>query len=959
MNTNRTPGPSALDRVVATAVNGFEVARFGGLRIEVSRAPYDVVAHEPIYRLRHYFPDEADTSRPPVLLVPPLMVVSDIWDVSETNSAVSMLRSEGMDPWVVDFGDPDTEPGGARRTMSDHVLAVVDALARVRAATGQDVHLGGYSQGGVFAYLAAAYLTSAGVASVFSLGAPVEAPQVVGGSVPERLFWDMVGVEGKLLRHTGLPAWAVTQGFKWASPQRRITDDLGFLLALHDRESLLPREATRRFLKREGWIAWSGPALVEFMDVLGTNRLAEGGVVIGDRTVGFSDITCPLLAISGEADTFATPRQVRRIASYAPNAGLYEVVLPVGHFGLPVGGHARAKTWPGVAAWARWVLGEGELPDYVHPMSPLTPEDLAAPTRNAVASLTYGLGLAVETGLGIPQRLVRSGAHAATAVRELSLEAASQAPRLFRMEAMTPQTRVSYAGMLDATARSRGRDVAVLYADRAYTHEAVKQRVDNVVRGLLSAGVRKGEHVGVLMGPRPSAVAAVAALNRIGAVAVMLRAGGDLSRELELGHVTKVIGDVDHLPKTRLSLPTFVLGAGSRKVPRWANDLEKIDPTTVDLPAWYHPNPGRARDLAFILFNGVGGQTRADEVTNGRWATSALAAASASALSGKDTIYSATPLHHPSGLLLTTGAAAASGARLALTAGFDPESFWIEARRYGVTVVPYTWTMLHALVAAEPASEERDHAIRLFVGSGMPADLWRRVEQRFAPARVLELYASTRSNAILGNVADRKIGASGRPLPGTPEVRVVVVDPATSTPAIGSDGYAVPAQVGEEGLLLVAAEQGTHTGNDIPLRGVFSPDDAWVSTGDLFRSDTDGDLWYVDSLTALMHTDRGVVSPRSVENALGEIDAVDLVCCYQTKGGQAQAAVTLRPGATLRAESLNQALAPVDTRPDCVLIVDEIPMNSWYRPVSAELAADATATTGGWTLDPRSGTYSG
>ena len=445
-----------------------------------------MTAHEPVYRLRHYFPDEAAAARPPVLLVPPLMVVADIWDVSETNSAVSMLRHEGMDPWVVDFGDPVAEPGGTRRTLSDHVLAVADAVERVRSATGRDVHLGGYSQGGVLAYIAAAYLASDGVASLFSLGAPVEAPQVAGGLVPERLFWDAVGLQGKVLRHTGLPAWAVTQGFKWASPQRRITDDLSFLLALHDRESLLPREATRRFLKRDGWIAWSGPALVEAMDILGTNRLAEGGVVVGDRTVGLADITCPLLAFSGEADTFATARQVRRIAHYAPNADLYECVLPVGHFGLPVGGQARSKTWPGVAAWARWTLGEGELPDYMRPMTSLSPEDLAEPSRSSVASLTYGLGLAIETGLGVPQRLARSGAHAATAVRELSLEAVAQAPRLLRLEAMTPQTRVSYAGMLDAAARSRGSEVAVLYADRAYTHEAVKHRVDNVVRGLLS-----------------------------------------------------------------------------------------------------------------------------------------------------------------------------------------------------------------------------------------------------------------------------------------------------------------------------------------------------------------------------------------------------------------------------------------------------------------------------------------
>ena len=48
---------------------------------------------------------------------------------------------------------------------------------------------------------------------------------------------------------------------------------------------------------------------------------------------------------------------------------------------------------------------------------------------------------------------------------------------------------------------------------------AIQRRVDNVVRGLLSLGVRQGEHVGVLMSTRPSGLSVVAALNRLGAIA--------------------------------------------------------------------------------------------------------------------------------------------------------------------------------------------------------------------------------------------------------------------------------------------------------------------------------------------------------------------------------------------------------------------------------------------------------
>ena len=84
------------------------------------------------------------------------------------------------------------------------------------------------------------------------------------------------------------------------------------------------------------------------------------------------------------------------------------------------------------------------------------------------------------------------------------------------------------------------------------------------MRGLISIGVRQGEHVGVLMGPRPSALALVAALSRLGAVAVLLRPDGDVAREAELGQVTRIIADPERaaLAAGLGTVHTFVLGGG-------------------------------------------------------------------------------------------------------------------------------------------------------------------------------------------------------------------------------------------------------------------------------------------------------------------------------------------------------------------------------------------------------------
>jgi putative long chain acyl-CoA synthase len=217
-------------------------------------------------------------------------------------------------------------------------------------------------------------------------------------------------------------------------------------------------------------------------------------------------------------------------------------------------------------------------------------------------------------------------------------------------------------------------------------------------------------------------------------------------------------------------------------------DLEQIDPGVVELPDWYRPNPGRASDLAFLLFTGEGAGTRMSRITNRRWAQSAFGTASSAALSSADTVYSVAPLYHPSGLMMSIGGAIAGDARIAMARSFDPATFWQEVRRYGVTVASYTWTLLHDLVEAPPEPGERYHRVRLFIGSGMPRNLWRRVEARFRPARVLEFYASAETGAILANLSGAKSGSMGRPLPGTAEVRIAAYDLEAERLVLGRGG---------------------------------------------------------------------------------------------------------------------------------------------------------------------------
>src|SRR5690606_10605836 len=143
-------------------------------------------------------------------------------------------------------------------------------------------------------------------------------------------------------------------------------------------------------------------------------------------------------------------------------------------------------------------------------------------------------------------------------------------------------------------------------------------------------------------------------LSRLGAVAVLLAPGAELDRAIELTGVQTLITDPENLRAAAATgARVLVLGGGATRqlpVPTGERviDLEQIDPARVRVPAWYRPNPGLARELAFVLVLGSGDRLEAKYITNHRWALSAFGTASAADLDRRDTVYCLAPLHHSS-----------------------------------------------------------------------------------------------------------------------------------------------------------------------------------------------------------------------------------------------------------------------------------------------------------------------
>ena len=534
MSDDKTPfrafkrAQKGLKAVGRGAENALHLLRQGRLGAPY-QADHEVVFQEGFLRLRHYASRATRSeTRGTALLIPPLMVTAEIYDISPELSSVTFLVESGLDVWGVDFGSPEDEQGGMERTLDEHVLAVDRAIDEVKARTGEDVHLIGYSQGGMFAYQVAAYRRSDSIASIVTFGSPVDMRRNLPLRLNDTLAERVIGaardsIKGPLDDLKGLPGSLTSRGFKMLAPKQEMRHLIGMLGLLHDRKAYSEAEPRRRFLGGEGFIAWPGPAFKSFVDqFIVNNRLRSGGMVIAGRAASLSDINVPILYFVGERDEFARPEAVRAIRKAASAADTYEVEVPTGHFGLVVG--PRHVGWPAVAEWIPWVDGKGERPQVLCEAEEESSEEeasLGGATENAGSFAQRMYDLATEAVDDLWHRMGDFSVEFTDVVGAMRW----QLPRLARLLSLEDDSRISLARLLTEQANAIPDETFFLWEGRAFTYRQADERVSQMARVLLSHGAKRHTRVGVLMSNHPDYLSVCAALNRIGAVSVLINAG--------------------------------------------------------------------------------------------------------------------------------------------------------------------------------------------------------------------------------------------------------------------------------------------------------------------------------------------------------------------------------------------------------------------------------------------------
>ncbi|MGE0710313.1 MAG: alpha/beta fold hydrolase [Planctomycetota bacterium] len=283
----------------------------------------------------------------PVLLVPSIINRPTILDLAPGQSVVEHLLGQGLDVFLLDWGEPTQADAHLDLDAYAGKLLPRALEAACRAAGAPAAHLLGYCLGGTFALIAAA-AKGRQVASVIALTTPVDLtePGPMGVLVDQRL----VDLE-KAMAFPIVPGAALWAAFQALDP----TGNARKARTLFERRD--DEDFRERFVAQEGWlndpIAMTARAL---RDVVGRlyreNALARGTFALQGRPLRLGAGTAPVLNLVAERDTIVPASAARAIAGLW--GGPVETVsFDAGHIGVTVGSKAPQDMWRVVSEWLR------------------------------------------------------------------------------------------------------------------------------------------------------------------------------------------------------------------------------------------------------------------------------------------------------------------------------------------------------------------------------------------------------------------------------------------------------------------------------------------------------------------------------------------------------------------------------------------------------------------------------
>ena len=310
--------------------------------------PSEVVLSTPFAALRDFTePARRDDDVVPTLVLPPQAGHSStVIDYSPQQSQLAMIRAAGLTRvYALEW---KAATAATRKVGIDDYLTVIDRSIR---RMGGRANVVGDCQGGWLAAIYAALhpdrvntLTLAGAPIDFHAGESVisASTKLMAGTMGLAPYKALVALGGG-----NMPGRAVLSNFISIQPQSEVSRQLQLLENIDD-----PMHV-ERYRVFEDWFKHTQDIpgafylwLVE--NLFWKNKLVNGDLEIGGRTVDMGAITCPLLLLAGSADHITPPPQLFAAADVVgtPEADITRRTATGGHLGLFMGRDALRQDWP-------------------------------------------------------------------------------------------------------------------------------------------------------------------------------------------------------------------------------------------------------------------------------------------------------------------------------------------------------------------------------------------------------------------------------------------------------------------------------------------------------------------------------------------------------------------------------------------------------------------------------------
>jgi len=392
------------------------------------------------------------------------------------------------------------------------------------------------------------------------------------------------------------------------------------------------------------------------------------------------------------------------------------------------------------------------------------------------------------------------------------------------------------------------------FEDEMWTYADTNKAANILATYLTSTGVKHGDRIVLFMENRPSFVISLLALNKIGAIAVLINTsltGDPLIHCINSSDSIKcIVGaeqadaleDVlDQINITKQEDFLWSKDTDQYSLPDWAIDLQAQLDNSNDKNL-DETNSVKAKDVACYIFtSGTTGVPKAAICPNQKLIAASINIKMAGyRINEKDCMHNSLPLYHSTGLMLGLCAVVQAGASTFIKRKFSATSFWDEVQKYNTTALVYIGELCRYLANSEPRQAEQNNPLKVMVGNGLRPDVWDTFKDRFQVNRIVEIYGASEGNALFMNLLNKNktIGMTNA------DVALIEYDVAEDEVLKTDDGFCKRILNHDPGLLIVRIgpnavfngyTDAQATEKKI-LRNVFDEGDAWFNTGDLIKT---------------------------------------------------------------------------------------------------------------------------